>query len=541
MTIFSGNLAVATATPPSQERLSTPPTTKPARRPIINVSAQQLRDVTSETIRALERANDPPALFVRSGELVRIREDEIGRPITEAVNEAILRNHMSQAADFVRTTKTLTTTDVVAPMYIPKDILASGTWNFPPLSSVVEIPVLRPDGSILDTRGYDRATGLYYWPKSGLVVPEIPKHPSPQQIRQSLALIEGATGEFPYAGPASRANALALLLTPVIRHAIKGEVPIALLDAPQQGSGKSLLGKVVATVATGRDAAMMAAPDSDEEWRKRITATLYSGATVITIDNIEGRLAAPSLAGVLTADTWRDRILGASKILDLPNRATWLATGNNIRLGGDLQRRCYWIRLDAKSATPWTGRTYRHPRLTQWVAEHRGELVAALLTLARAWWVEGRPSAKITTLGGFEEWCETIGGVLAVAGVAGFLENLTELYEVADEESAEWERFLRALEAKYGGAGFTTAAVVTDLACDPSPLLETLPGDLADTWYDPEKRAGFNRRLGKALSSRSERRYGSNQHRIEHVGEERSAQVWRVVSGSPETWKETVM
>jgi hypothetical protein len=276
---------------------------------------------------------------------------------------------------------------------------------------------------------------------------------------------------------------------------------------------------------------MMAAPDSDEEWRKRITATLYSGATVIVIDNIEGRLAAPSLASALTADTWRDRILGVSKILDVPNRATWLATGNNIRLGGDLGRRCYWIRLDAKSATPWTGRKYQHPKLATWVAEHRGELVAAMLTLVRAWYAAGRPSASTTTLGGFEEWCETIGGILAVAGVAGFLENLSELYEVADEESAEWESFLRALEGKYGGGTFTTAAVVNHFASNPS-LLESLPGDLANTWHGFQPQTSFNRRLGKALALRTERRYGPDQHRIEHVRQERSAQVWRVASDS---------
>ncbi len=71
-------------------------------RPTILVSDRQLRDLTSVTIQALETANNPPALFVRSGEVIRIREDEIGRPITEAVNDAILRNYMSRAANFVR-------------------------------------------------------------------------------------------------------------------------------------------------------------------------------------------------------------------------------------------------------------------------------------------------------------------------------------------------------------------------------------------------------------------------------------------------------
>ena len=102
-------------------------TPKPRQRPTITVSDQQLRDLTVMTQYALEKANDPPSLFVRSGELVRIREDEVGRPITEAVTEGILRSRMSQVADFVRPTKN-GVTSVVPPMYIPKDILALGTW-----------------------------------------------------------------------------------------------------------------------------------------------------------------------------------------------------------------------------------------------------------------------------------------------------------------------------------------------------------------------------------------------------------------------------
>jgi hypothetical protein len=209
-------------------------------------------------------------------------------------------------------------------------------------------------------------------------------NPESSEIHGSLALIEEAIGQFPYDSDASRANALGALLTPILRPAISGPVPLALLDAPQQGTGKSLLASIIALTATGKPTAMMAAPDNDEEWRKRITATLYSGANVITIDNIEGRIASASLANALTAQVWKDRILGRSESIELPQQATWLATGNNIRLGGDMQRRCYWIRLDAHSATPWLGREFKHPDLKQWVLENRGLIIAALLTLGRA-------------------------------------------------------------------------------------------------------------------------------------------------------------
>ena len=49
--------------------------------PMIIVNNRQLRDSTTEAVAALHAANDPPEIFVRMGELVRIQVDEDERPI----------------------------------------------------------------------------------------------------------------------------------------------------------------------------------------------------------------------------------------------------------------------------------------------------------------------------------------------------------------------------------------------------------------------------------------------------------------------------
>jgi hypothetical protein len=449
----------------------------------------------------------------------------------QPINEPMLRNSLTKAANFKKEHSGYTT-NALPPMDVVRDILSVGAWELPPIEAIVETPVLRPNGTVLDKPGYDPETGLYYWKSAALTLPDIPERPTDRDVANALELLNDSIGDFPFASATCKANTLALMLTPIVRPAIRGTVPLALLDAPQQGSGKTYLAKLIAIIATGRPAAMMAAPDNDEEWRKRITSTLASGVTVITIDNIEGRLSSPSLAGALTVDVWQDRILGASEIIEISQRATWIATGNNIRLGGDLQRRCYWIRLDAKSATPWIGRTFKHPRLLDWVTENRCRLVAALLTLARGWFCAGQPICDSTTIGGFEDWCHTVGSILAFAGVKGFLGNLTSLYAIADEEAAEWEQFLAALEAKYSKRSFTTATLVADLENDPG-LPDALPSDLADDWLKRKQGAvNFNRRLGKAFSSRQDRRYGDDEYRLDSPGEAQHAKLWQVVSRS---------
>jgi hypothetical protein len=499
-----------------------------AKLPEIVTTGRHMRDISHDALNALEAANENRGIFVRAGKLCRLREMVDDRPFVEILSDNALKGRLERVADFRKQTNAgLRPTP--PPSNVVKDILALEKWRFPKIDGIVEVPVLRANGTVLNNAGYDPDTRLYYWPQPEFGIPRIPKVPTEDRVKAAVDLLEETIGDFPFEDQSSKANTLALMLTPIVRPAIRGTVPLALIDAPQQGTGKSLLAKVIAMIPTGRPAAMMAAPDNDEEWRKRITATLLSGATVITIDNLEGALSSASLANALTAEVWQDRILGRNETVEISQRCTWMATGNNIRLGGDIQRRCYKIRLDAKSWTPWLGREFRHPNLLQWVTENRGRLVAALLVLARSWVAAGRPSGAGPLLGSFEEWCMVVGGILKYAGIEGFLGNLSSLYETADEESQEWAEFLADLQAKYRQP-FTTAEVARDLPNNLN-LASTLPSEL---WDDYAKRnrdgVSFTRTLGKAFAKRAGRRHGPNEYHLETAGNRQNAKLWMVLT-----------
>ena len=141
------------------------------------------------------------------------------------------------------------------------------------------------------------------------------------------------------------------------------------------------------------------------------------------LDNIPDNttIAAPALAAALTTYEWSDRRLGKNESLRLPSRSVWAATGNNLRVAGDMPRRCYSIRLDANAERPWERTGFAIQGLEQYAARNRGDLLAAALTIIRGWCVAKMPQATVPVLGGFEEWASTIGSVLAFAGIAGFL------------------------------------------------------------------------------------------------------------------------
>jgi 5S rRNA maturation endonuclease (ribonuclease M5) len=532
--------AVATGSGPQKRR---------AGLPDIIVSNRQLRDLRDEGLEAIVAANCPPWMFVREGRLVDLRFKGDGHLIINDLTDVHLRGHLTNVASFFVETD-FGRKPCPPPLYLPKDLLGYPRLHefIPGIVGLTEIPVLRPDGTVLSELGWDPKTRLYYAPQAGFSIPPVPDAPSDADMERALQLIDSAIGDFPFLFDldadgrllpadrrqadavisASKANALAAMLTPVVRPAITGPTPLALIDAPAAGTGKTLLAEAVSIIATGREAALFSAPGEEEEWRKQVTSYLREGVGVIVIDNVAGRLESAQLAKALTAVTWADRILGQSQTVLLPVLCTWIATGNNIQVGGDLPRRCYWIRLDAQTATPYLRTGFRHPNLRRWVAENRGELVAALLTIARAWFAAGKPKPQTPTLGSYESWSETMGGILAHAGVRGFLANSVELQQQA-ETATDASATLCAISAVTRGGRFTSADLHSLCRHDASGLIliPALPSALRDAVGESGL---FERRLGRWLAAHADRRFGPDEIHIKRAGVMHNVQLWRIVT-----------
>jgi hypothetical protein len=499
-------------------------------RPTIVVNNNQLDKVSTDAYAALIAANNPPSVFNRGGRLCRIAMDDRGRPTIRPVAEADMRQMLSRSADFVRLGPNKKASAVFPPVAIGNNILAQDRYpGIPTLVGIVETPMLRPGGSILSKPGFDPETGLLYVPARDYSMPVVPMSPSLEEVVSAVATIDDLITDFPFVDAASRANLFALLLSSVVRPAIEGKVPLALIDAPQPGTGKSLLVELLSQIGTGRNAPMMTAPTDEDEWRKKITTQLLMGERMIVIDNVVRRLDSAQLCAALSATEWRDRILGSNTEVLLDQRAIWLATGNNMRTGQDLARRSYWIRLDAKSSRPWTGRQFKHPRLREWARTHRGQIIRSLLILARSWFAADRPGYNGPTVGGFEEWCAMIGGILSHADIKGFLVNLDQLYSQSDQETQQWEVFLRAVYNHFGSSPFVANVLAADLNQSNLSLLAALPDHLSEALESGK--GGISRKLGRAFADRVDRRYGDNeQFFLERAGEDAHVKMakWRV-------------
>ncbi|MHB1002169.1 MAG: phage NrS-1 polymerase family protein [Armatimonadota bacterium] len=480
--------------------------------PVIHADCNELMLVTDQSWKAIALANNPAKYFLHSGMPSRLEMDETGVLVPKELTVDRMRYLLARAAYWVDGRDE---EPAKPPVDVVKDVLATPNPPLPVLTRITDVPVFAPDGSLSMAEGYNPAGQTYRMPRKELVIPDVPENPSQEDIDAARNLILTMISEFCFVDDADRAHAVSLLLLPFVRDLIDGPTPNHLLEAPSPGSGKGLLAKVLLIPSCGQHTSSISEAKDDDEWRKRLTAQFKSGRPVIWLDNITRTINSGSLASALTATIWEDRILGKSENNYFPVRCAWVTTANNPSMTTEIARRCVRVRLDPKIDRPWQREGFKVPELEKWASSHRGELIAAALTLGQAWIAAGRPQAKIKPLGSYESWTVVIGGILAHAGIPGFLSNLMEFYEQADVEGSMWRQFIEIWWEQHGDTKVGVSELFT-LAYEQETF------DLGKGSERSQKTV-FGRRLG----NQRDRVIGN--YRITYAGKYQGAKQWMLM------------
>lgn len=394
------------------------------------------------------------------------------------------------------------------PAQVVKAVVARVSTGLPELTGVTHTPVVRPDGTLAPHEGFDEATGLYLDISDDLRGIEIPMTPTDAEVAAARTiLVDDLLGDFMLKEAADVAAALGAILTPIIRPMVP-TAPVHVLNGNHPGVGKGLLIDVISLIFFGETANVGRLPaggttetSDDTELRKSITSSLIAGETLIVYDEATTVGGYPSLNALVTAERWIDRKLGVSERMALKNSASVLVAGNNVEISADMARRTVQVRLYTEDAHPEDrpASSFKHPELKGWVREHRREILGAVLTLVQAWVSRNRPkAADQRTMGSFEAWSKTVGGILSVAGVKGHLSNLDEQRVAADWVSQRAVAHLEWLTDTFGADQWVTARQIVDAArTDPDHQLpdgvdkDMSPVKLAyalrrltDRWYD---------------------------------------------------------
>ncbi|MCP4856604.1 MAG: hypothetical protein GY903_19155, partial [Fuerstiella sp.] len=382
------------------------PTTKRERLKLFHRGGLLVHVVVEYTEKPL-----PGGVVVPNG-TARIRPLPVGQLPLRIADACLLLKEVTTAEGIVQKA-------VPPPKWLIDGVATRGDYSSDVrrLDAIITAPTLRPDGTILQAAGYDAKTGLLHIPSD--TFPAVPQNPTIDDARQAAATLLDVVADFEFVSDADRSAWVALVLSFIGRPAVAGCVPLSGVTATTRGSGKSLLVDAASQITYGRPAARKPFSGDDEEMRKAITATAIEALPAVMLDNVDRTLGGASLDAALTALTWSDRVLGASKTTgELPLRTIWTATGNNLRYGSDLARRVLPIRLAPSCENPEERTGFQHPDLLAWVQANRPTLAVAALTLLRAYFVAGRPVQPGGTWGSFDAWSALVRGAICWAGLA---------------------------------------------------------------------------------------------------------------------------
>lgn len=124
----------------------------------------------------------------------------------------------------------------------------------------------------------------------------------------------------------------------------------------------------------------------------------------------------------------------------------------------------------------------------------------------------------------FEGWSETLGGILAVAGVEGFLGNLDAFYVASDLERSSWQAFLGRWWSEFHDSPVGVARLVP-AAFDAEPPLDIGEGN------ERSQRTKLGLMIGRMRDRqfRLEVQKGTIQVRLVQAGQVDNTGRWRLL------------
>lgn len=525
----------------ARQRFAVPPggsifgnkTLPTSNRPKIKIVGGDLANMADQAEQALIDADigyyQSGGRIVRKGFILSPKVCDIsnGRVLIFDVGEAELIEAFTFVADWVKLEKDRES-KVNCPTIVAQTYMARcGRWKLPPLTGVIDIPTIRPDGSLLSAKGYDASTGLLYSPSKN-ILPVIARSPTKVDALKALTKLKEPLSSFPFLTDPDEAVALSAMVTSVCRMALSS-APLHGFSAPTAGSGKSILADLASILRTGREAAPIAQGKTAEEFEKRLGSMLLEGDGCVAIDNCETPLGGEFLCQALTQPSLKVRPLGKSMMIEVSTAALFTATGNNLTFIGDMGRRALLCQLDPGVERPELRKFTFDP--VKVVKNSRGEFVVAALTILRAYHLAGRPF-QVAPLGSFADWSNLVRSALIWLGCADPCDTMDKVRK-ADPELAQIKLMMTQWDIVVGAKGVTTGQLTT-LATE---MVDVSTGSFVKKTKHPEFRDALHavakdgqhingRRLGNWLSKHKDRVVGRK--KFISTGTRGGQVVWRL-------------
>lgn len=413
-----------------------------------------------------------PSIFVSNKKLCHLS----GSDLTPLTGD-LLHNVILQLLTVVKGTADKATGDVVMlPVPIPRqtigllsNLLPEQREQFRQLDQVLHFPFVSLDKDnkpyLVDKPGYDAASHTYLVGVGGVSLDRF------ASAKEASDYIQWLVKDFPFMSGAERDNYIGLLLQLIMRPIIAGTTPLHVIEGNQSNIGKTLLAKLP-IILSGRVPAKLLpwADKGAEEATKSLPEILRRGEAVAAWDNARGSLESPTFESLFTSQIVELRLLGTSRTEEFIVKQLWLLTSNNAETNKDMARRIVRIRLVQTIKKP--------PEIADfeaYCANNRGEILSALLWMAKAWIDKGATLYEdLPVLDSYPVWGTVIGSVMRANGLHQWMKNKDEA-KMALQGGDEWVSFTQAWWDKYKGEMVTSNQLL--VLTETTGLLGGIVGD----------------------------------------------------------------
>jgi hypothetical protein len=341
----------------------------------------------------------------------------------------------------------------LARAFVHSPRVASG---LPVLAAYTRTPLFDAAGRLVCRPGFHEESGIFY---DGPAI----------EPGEGTATLDAALTGFCWKEETDRVNFLGALLTTVTMPMWTRGHPFVAINGNKPGVGKSTLARLLGLLAEGgaEPSTVSWCPD-EGEFEKQLATRVEAGDRVIIVDNAKTAkpIESPVLERCITDTRLNFRRLGSnSSINRAQNDVLFCLTMNLVQMGADLRRRALPVNLfleaDVRDAS------FNHDDLLGWAHEHREAAIAELLGLVQRWMEAGKPLAEVPARHSTgHRWAATIDGILAHAGLPGFLSNFEASEHAFDPKYAVMLDIVRAFAGREPMTPGEWAGVLGDLLED---------------------------------------------------------------------------
>lgn len=325
--------------------------------------------------------------------------------------------------------------------------------NAPTITGVLTHPTVRLDGTVLNTPGIDRDTGLF---ATDSVMLDCRAYTLVEARAAAQRLVANCLPGFRFESPQDRDAALSGFFLAVMRRVLDIAPGFAAL-ANHQWSGKTTLCRAIHLVATGRDMPVSNLPMRDDgEGEKLIAAVLARNPEMVCFDNIpEGyTVRSKTLAQALTAAVFEARLLGVSRMLSCQTNVLIAVTGNNLSFGSDEVGRFLSTRLTGRGTDGPSAVLPYFMAVRQQVLQDIVGCVAGYIQHC---------GETLATPSRFVQWDRMVRYPMIWLGFSDPAASF-EVNDARSEDSQALQQLLRTLADLYADKDFTTANLATAAA-----------------------------------------------------------------------------